>query len=85
MGCYRDAYFVYEVRRLETPPIRDLVPFDVYLTCKDLLPDFASGLSYIGPSSVHALVRNHSNGEIVCGHSVVLSAHDFRCHVARSA
>lgn len=56
--------------------------FYIDLTSKNLITDLSSRFANIGPPAVHALVRDHSDCEVVRRHTVVLPAHHFRCHVS---
>jgi len=50
-----------------------------------MVPDFLSVFPLEWSFSEHALVGDDPHREVVNRNSVVLSTHDFRCHVAWSA
>lgn len=50
-----------------------------------MVPDFLSVFPLEWPFSEHALVSDDAHCEVINRNAVVLSAHDFRGHVTRSA
>lgn len=80
---WRVSYLINEIGCLETPAVRDLIAFYVNLSCKNLLPDLPTRLPNVGSPTVHAFVGNNSDCEVICRHSMVLSAHHLRSHVSR--
>ena len=58
---------------------------DLDLFCQNMVTDLLSIFAAIGAFAIHALICNDTHGEVVNGHAVVLSAHDFGSHVAGSA
>ena len=58
--------FVDEVCGLDGPTFRYFVPLNLDLFAKDLLSDLTSASTDVWPTTLHALVGNDANGEIVC-------------------
>ena len=58
---------------------------DLYLLSKYLIPDILPTLAIIGPPSKHELIPNDTHCKIIYSTAMVLSAHDFRSHVAGRA
>lgn len=77
--------FVDEVSRINAPAMRYLVLLDVLLPCQNGVSDLPPALALVGPPSVHALPSNNAYREVVGRNAMVVLAHDFRRHVARSA
>ena len=75
--------FVDEVGCFETPSGRHLILLYLDLFGEDVVSDLLSVLPNVRPLAVHALISDHSNSKVVHGHTVVLSAHNLRSHVAR--
>ena len=48
-----------------------------------MVANLLSVLTVVWTLAKHALIGNHTHGEVVDGDSVILTAHDFWCHVAR--
>jgi hypothetical protein len=76
---------VNEVCSLDRPSTLYLVLVDFDLFGQDMVTDLLSVFTVVGAFSKHALVGNDAHSEIVNGHSMVLAAHDFGCHVAWGA
>ena len=73
-------HLVYEVNALGTAVVRSVG--DLYLPCKDLIPNFLPAFTNVGSTAHHKLVGYNSNREVVCTERMVLPTHNFRCHVA---
>ena len=54
-----------------------------YLSTQDLLANFAAIATYVRSSSHHTLVTNDTHSKVIGYQSVILSTHDFRCHISR--
>lgn len=78
-------YLVDKVGCLDGPAIGDLVSLDIDLSGQNLLSDLSTTLPYIGAAPIHTFVSYHTNSEIVGSDTMILSAHDFRGHVAGCA
>jgi hypothetical protein len=86
---------VHEICRLHRPTKGDLIPFDLYLLCQDVISDLFTCLSYvrslnnhvnkISYPSHHTLIANYTDCEVVNSHPVILPAHDFWGHVSGRA
>ena len=76
--------FVDKVCCFKWPIRRHIIFFQLDLPREDLVSNFFSVSPLIRSSSSHKLEADHSDCEIINSDSVVLSAHDFRSHVARS-
>ena len=74
--------FVDEVCGLERPAFRDVVAFDLDLSCENCISYFFSTLSGVRSLPHHKLISYHSHCKIVYRHPVVLPAHDLWSHVA---
>ncbi len=84
-AVYRFAldHLVDEVGRLDAPAARHLVALDLDLLGEDVVSDLLARLAHVGPPTEHALEGDHADREVVHSHPVVLTAHNFGCHVAR--
>jgi hypothetical protein len=78
-------YFIDKICCLKTPAIGNLIAFDLNLSSENLLPDLSSRFADIWTAAIHALVSNDTYCEIIGGHSVVLSTHNFGCHISWGA
>lgn len=77
--------FVDEVSSLWAPATGNILHMNLLLLMEDMLSDLFSVLSLVGSFTEHALISDNAHGEIVNGHSVILSAHDLWRHIARSS
>lgn len=77
--------FVDEISSLDRPARRNILLMDSYLLLENVLANFLSIFTMIGPLAKHALVSDDPHSEVVDCHSMVLSAHDFWCHIAWGA
>ena len=77
--------FVDEVGSLDWPAWWDVLLVNSYLLLKNVLANFLSIFTMIGPLAKHAFVRNDAHSEVVDCHSMVLTAHYFWCHIAWGA
>ena len=57
--------FVDEVCGLDGPAFGYFVPLNLDLFAKDLFSDFTSASTDVGSTTLHALVSNDTNGEII--------------------
>ena len=69
--------FVDEIGRFVWPALWNVFSFYWNLFCEDLIPDFPSRSSQIGPFSHHAFVGDYSEGVVIYGHTMILPAHHF--------
>ena len=58
---------------------------DLHLLGQDVISDLLTVFSVVGPLSKHALVGDDTHGKVVHSYTVILTAHDFRSHVAWGA
>ena len=71
-----------EISGLDGPAGRDVGLADLNLTGQDVLSDLAPVATGVRSAAKHALESNDAHGEVVNSHSVRLTAHHLRCHVA---
>ena len=72
---------IYKVCRFLIPAFSYAILLDLNLAGEDLISDILASSSFIGSFTHHTFVRNDTNSEVVSGQAMILSAHDFRCHV----
>jgi hypothetical protein len=77
--------FIYEVGGLSAPPMRNILLLYLHLLAQNVVANLLAVLTLIGSLAKHALVRNHTHRKVVYCHAVVLAAHYFGGHIARSA
>lgn len=77
--------FVYKICCFNAPSFRNFVLFNQYLLCKHHISNIFSSLTVVRPPSEHKLIANNTKSKIVNSTIVVLPAHNFRCHIPRSA
>lgn len=78
-------YFIDEVCSFEGPIGRNFFCPDLHLLAKNLISDFFTVSAVVRPATEHELISNDANSVIVNWKRMVLPAHDFRCHISRSA
>ena len=71
-----------EIGGLDRPAGRDIGFADLNLTGQDVLSDLAPVATGVRSAAKHALETNDAHGEVVNSHSVRLTAHNLRRHVA---
>ena len=71
-----------KIRCFFVPAVRDGILLDLNLTYEDLVTDIFSCPTLVWSLAHHALIRNNTYCEVVSSHTMVLTAHDLRCHVA---
>ena len=76
---------VDKIRCFFVPAIRDGILLDLNLSHKDLVTDIFSCPSLVRSLAHHALIRYHTYCKVIRHYSVVLSAHYFWRHIARSS
>ena len=57
---------------------------DLHLFGKDHITNFFPAAAHIWTSSHHELIADDAKSEVVNCKTVILTAHDLRCHIARS-
>ena len=67
------------------PSIRNLIFPDLCLVVDNVLPDFAARLADVRAPPVHAFVCDDTYRKIIGSDTMILPAHDFRCHVSGRA
>ena len=77
--------FVDEVGGFLIPAIRNVILLDLYLAAQDLVTDIFASAPLVRSFAHHALISNDAHSEVVCSQAVILPAHHFGCHVARSS
>ena len=77
--------FINKIRRLQTPSLGHLMPFDLNLLRQNMVSDLLPRFSQVRPLAKHHLIAEHPNSEVVNGYSMVLSAHHLRGHIPRGA
>ena len=74
---------VDEVSGLVGPIAWDLLLVDLHLFRQDVVADLLPILPVVWSLTKHAFIGDHTHCEVVDSNAVVLTAHDFRRHVAR--
>lgn len=72
---------VNEVSCGDRPPFRNLKLFYLHLFCQDLVSNFFARATNIRSTSHHALVTNHTHGEVICGEAVIVATHNLGGHI----
>jgi hypothetical protein len=75
-------HFIDEVGSFNCPTARNFSLLYLNLLWENMVSDFLTALAYIRSSAVHALVGHHAYSKVIDTGCMVLSAHDFRCHIA---
>ena len=67
------------------PVLRNFVLMDLDLFRQDMVTDLLPVLAMVRSLAEHTLISDDSHREVVDGYTVILSAHNFRSHIARRA
>jgi len=76
-------HFIYKVSCFNWPSSWNFTLFNLNLSRKNMVSYFFSWFSYIRSSSIHAFISNDADSKVINCSSMILSAHDFWCHIPR--
>ena len=79
------TYFIDEISCLDRPSLWKICPLDLYLFRKHHVSNLFSITTDVRSTTEHKLVTNYTYCKVINRVCVILSAHDFWSHIARSS
>jgi hypothetical protein len=77
--------FINKISRFKTPMIRHVTFFKAYLSIKYFITNFLPIFTNIRSFSHHEFVSNDTNCKVINCNPMILSTHNFRCHITWSS
>mgnify|MGYP006083951385 FL=1 len=78
-------HFIDKISCFNRPASWNFSFFNLDLFRQNMIPNFFSGFTLIWTFSVHALICHYSYGEIIHRSRMILSTHNFWCHISWSS
>lgn len=80
--CFSLQAFVDEVSCFDIPVFWNLIFSDMCLLGQYSISDLLSTLALVRSATEHAFPGNDTYCKVICRNTVIVLAHDFRCHIA---